>query len=758
MRWMLVLLLVAVVIVVAAILLGPGAGGPSDGDGEGERYGAAREESPSGDGGALLDQPGTGPDDRSAGGGVGGRSEEVADLPEGGAEGPTVPDAHGERGERAGEGGPRLAGNVPSAPPEVDEGDPSAVGGALESTVRVRVLREGVEEPLPGAMVVLIDARKRRHEVRADAAGEARFLDVVPGRAYIDAVLEGWVVRWIHEEAVPDAGGLSIDLRMQPAVPVRGFVRTAEDGQPVAGARVTAVAGGRVHESQGWRTSSRGVYSTVETDATGAFRFPALPPGEVCTLAVLACGYRYAARGILPTADGEEGEPIEILLEPGGRLLGRVTSPSGEPVAGAVVYVFPEGDANLARHPAVGRLGRRSVSLRGVSDDDGRFEVIGLAFEERFAATAMAEGYLRARNVDGIVVSSAAPEASIELRFGQAGGFRVRVLDVDGRPLGRGWVICVQSRRYSARVPIGPDGRAVLECVPPGDYQIRAESEGFRANRSTATVGAGETVEVEIRLEPQPPGIDVTGVAVDDEGNTIPDLRITGASPKATQTVRTTTDADGRFVLSGLQSGKVRIGASGKGYERTLVEVEAPAEAVRLVVPRITRVRGHVELAPGVAKPDFIALCWEPLDQARGGGRTSHPFLDGSFETSVTPETRFRLQVCGETFAPWTREIRVARGETLDLGTIRVVSGIDVAGVVLDPDGKPLAGVVLEVALNFIVWRTDTTDTEGRFRLAHLPTGSLAVKLRAEGYEVQVHDLEASASLGDVRLVLTQGD
>lgn len=124
----------------------------------------------------------------------------------------------------------------------------------------------------------------------------------------------------------------------------------------------------------------------------------------------------------------------------------------------------------------------------------------------------------------------------------------------------------------------------------------------------------------------------------------------------------------------------------------------------------------------------------------------------------MKPDIELRVRICADTFAPWTRDVRVPEGETLDLGTIPVNAGIAVAGVVLDPEGRPAAGVVLEVRLDFVVQRTATTDADGRFRLEHLPVGTHSVKLLVEGHAEQTRDVEATTSLQDVRLVLTRAE
>jgi protocatechuate 3,4-dioxygenase beta subunit len=70
----------------------------------------------------------------------------------------------------------------------------------------------------------------------------------------------------------------------------------------------------------------------------------------------------------------------------------------------------------------------------------------------------------------------------------------------------------------------------------------------------------------------------------------------------------------------------------------------------------------------------------------------------------------------------------------------------EVAGVVVDADGRPIEGV--EVAAYSWIPRppTTTTDGNGLFRLAKLPEdGEINIRLRKDGYETQYHDRPTGA-------------
>jgi len=226
------------------------------------------------------------------------------------------------------------------------------------ATVAVTVRTSVEREPVAGATVELRGLMTQSSIT--DASGVARFQGVAQGFYRVAASAEGFAQSQGGLRIGAVASTFESELLLRRGGPVSGVVRTTE-GKAVEGAQVLyASAGDRF-----MRADPR--YDAQTTDASGAFSFAALPSGT----------FRFTARHSI-YAPGESSpitlsstnapELVEITLEDGAALSGRVVGQDGTPAALAAVRVAAAGQ------------GRRWVRPRQVySDDDGRFEITGLS-------------------------------------------------------------------------------------------------------------------------------------------------------------------------------------------------------------------------------------------------------------------------------------------------------------------------------------------------------------------------------------------
>ena len=145
------------------------------------------------------------------------------------------------------------------------------------------------------------------------------------------------------------AGSVHVDFHLQPRQECRGYVRRADDLQPVTNFEAAVVPGtvsyvpaARLHPSH------QGAFTSFAS-REGTFTMPFSLDLGPNTVIVRAAGY---ATAFVPV-DLQEGAPnpdLDILLEPGGELHGWVRDPAGQFVAGARVFIGPLPDpANYER-------------------------------------------------------------------------------------------------------------------------------------------------------------------------------------------------------------------------------------------------------------------------------------------------------------------------------------------------------------------------------------------------------------------------
>jgi len=177
--------------------------------------------------------------------------------------------------------------------------------------------------------------------------------------------------------AIPDAPaapGLLADAPwLEGASAIEGRVVEAASGRPVAGAVVSAASAERGAETR--------------TGADGMFRIEALGPGIYAVHAESPAHLPAPPQPIYVDGSGGLAGAVEIALEPGLSIAGRVVGPGGSPVP-ARVRARP-----LAGDPAA-EAGERAV----LTDVDGRFVVAGLG-QGAYAleAAALDPGFAEAR-------------------------------------------------------------------------------------------------------------------------------------------------------------------------------------------------------------------------------------------------------------------------------------------------------------------------------------------------------------------------
>jgi uncharacterized GH25 family protein len=137
------------------------------------------------------------------------------------------------------------------------------------------------------------------------------------------------------------------------------------NGQPVAGARVEAIA---KREDPDFNHPTPPLRERVETDQAGRFNVH-VPPALDCGLMVWS-DQGAVARRVVP-AGGQI--PAEIALERGATIRGRLVDRSGKPVRGCAVYLQSDDDQTVRTELGIGR-DLLAVKTHRMTDAEGRFQ------------------------------------------------------------------------------------------------------------------------------------------------------------------------------------------------------------------------------------------------------------------------------------------------------------------------------------------------------------------------------------------------
>ncbi len=551
---------------------------------------------------------------------------------------------------------------------------------------------------------------------------------------------------------------------LHPAAVVEGNVKDAA-GAPVAGAAIEL----QVEEAGYGRIFlNADVGLATVSDASGHFRVERVPEDARGHLLVTKAGYAPFSternyRGMDPPIAAGTTD-VEVSLSPGATLVAQVTrGGKAAAVAGVPVLAWP----------TVGGMTvpRARTDARG----QARFPVEPGSYRVSATLRLDAPGILASEEVD----LRLGQEHVVSLEAGDPERTVSGTLTADGAPAARAMVVAqTAGERPSEVAATVTDGAGTFTLhVPPGKYMLAAQ--GFKAGRPQMY-----TMDVDVS------GGDVKGatLAVALDGIWRAQLLDEQQHPLQATVVRGSmeahTDAAGKFQLfSNTPRGPDNIAVVTDDGTRALgmmaqASDELPAS---LEVPLAGSLSGKVLDADGKPPVEPVSVGISVPVSSRPGvdGRPLRTWRGTGERWSVTPDAKgdFRFPVVP---IGWDVHLSVMGlsggveggtdvgvlqpGEARDVGTIRwqlprlnggdpqVAGNATVTGVVVDGEGKPVAGVSIRYGYSD---ERGTSDLKGRFVMKHLPESTdVPLQGRLNG-EQGAETTSWHVSTGDGPLTLT---
>lgn len=559
-------------------------------------------------------------------------------------------------------------------------------GGAVAGTVvdetgkpiaGARVLAIATREPFPVLDPrrdgVLTDSRGR-WSVPALAAGSYRFTATAAGRApgtTTPVSLDGTSER------------TGVDIELGPGGKVAGAVVDAT-GTPVIGADVRLVVRGALE----WRTSHQ-AYS----DDRGRFELAGLPRLEADVFAAHTSG----SSELTPVALDKSAEhTVDLRISITGVIAGVVVDSSGAEIAEAHVIAEPAWS---------GALGEREAwSARGVpmeiANGGGEFRFVGLP-----------EGDYRLR-----AARPGAPPSALWLPGGTrantgASGLRLTVPDsgaVKGKVAfadGAAPSIFTVAVGANAAVPVASSDGAFHIEAPGGTYNLTIAGPEFARAMVEARVAGGVTDLGTITVER---GRSLSGRVLDAAGAPVAEATVVAGAllsgdgsklyieDESINAKSTTTDDDGRFVLSGFGPHRITAvaGKDGVGRSTSISVPPGPASAdVDLLLSATGSLAGTMTL-DGKPLAEAVVIA-NPL-----GATASNFFVvtgaDGSYALdALTPGEYIVYPMLGgggprpKDMYVQAASIRAGQRTTVDVAATSGSAELEVSGVT--DEGGPVA-------------------------------------------------------------------
>jgi RNA polymerase sigma-70 factor (ECF subfamily) len=414
-----------------------------------------------------------------------------------------------------------------------------------------------------------------------------------------------------------------------------------------------------------------------------------------------------------PIDFGAPGDEIVITLPRERAVEGTLLGPDGRPVRGVAVTAIPRYEAIPAGE--VHDFDRGSHR----TDAEGRFRVGGLgagSVELRFDAPG------RYAPVDPVAATAGDTGIVVRLRDGVSPV--VRVLDADGRPLGKDGARVTASPRGSSRPPVSAStdeqGRARLEGLDPAlAYGLVVSPAGSRQDVLTLGIDPWSPRDDEVRL---PRAHRVAGFVRDAAGRPLPDVQVSLWGTENGGAIGAWTDADGAFRFERLREGVLEVSVeTGRHFAdpaNPRTRVRAGDENVVLAVDTGASLRVRVEGLTGPAAPGAMIRLTE-ADKPFDENRTRNAGPGGSvlfmrLRTDVEYALWLRM---GERCA-YVTGVRPRADEVV----LRLDVGAAVTGRVRAPSGlDPSLATVSVFGPGFRVY--GRVEKDGTYRVFPLPEG-----------------------------------
>jgi hypothetical protein len=540
------------------------------------------------------------------------------------------------------------------------------------------------------------------------------------------------------------------------------------------------------------------------TGASGTFELTAAPGKKVRVLAS-AAGLADAKSEPVQGEAGARVEGVEIRLDSGATIEGRVTEPGGAGVAGVAIRWHPPDGNPLAA--MFGALGGADDTPHATTEADGRYRIPGVV-PGKVVVDARRAGFLPAKHA-GLTAERGAT-LTVDVTLDRGAAIAGTVVDPAGRGVAGAQVRCSregdlgmaflgQEDRGGSGVA-DAEGRFRIEGLGAGKHAVRATAKGL-VQEATVEAVAGAAEAVVLRLVPEVSlsvlvtcgGRPVAGAHVElqREGELRPaeeagehiDVSFDVHEAMAAAENSGTTGADGRFVAKRVRSGTYTVTvepdedapAPANVLRTELKGVASNAGEVVVACPPGLEIRGTVLGADGrpAAKGTVTvsnSMDDEEPDGSEDGGEDSEDdedtqvwrefrIVDGAFIATGLRPGKYDLEI----EVPGSARKTLVADAGKPLAEVRLERGGTVKGRLLLGTGKasPWSSVTLvaedEDAAD--ADQDDFTDPRGRFSFGSVPAGkwkvigeATAAGRRWAGEVAVVVRAGETTDLGDLRL------
>jgi protocatechuate 3,4-dioxygenase beta subunit len=546
------------------------------------------------------------------------------------------------------------------------------------------------------------------------------------------------------------------------------------------------------------RFENEGLLAFAEVEADGRFEIAVPKDAEEAFLAVSG---RYAYSGATTVVDLAEEARATLAAELGAWITGSLRAPVGATAEEArQVGVEVELGPDITGGFEAMSMQQIAFTMETETSAEGTFEFRGVPCALVHGVSTKPETL--AAHVELGLETEPGEHLQLELELVRGGTIEGRVVDAAGKGLADADVAVFlpgtvgQAIDELRETETDESGAFVLANVTPGEVEVRAELDGYRAG--TQRIEGGLTDGLTVR------GIEL----VLDEGASITGfVRFADGAPASGASVRaaidfssigpmgfagidtrdggrTETAEDGSFTVSGLGDGTFQVvafleEAEDGGAPRWSARqggVKGDADPIELVLEREATVVGIVLDVAGEVVPEFTVhgtLKGSGAMMGIGAERRSWGASeegDGTFEANRLRRGAWELLVQADGYGKSALQtVEVPRGEDAPMLRFELQPAARIGGIVLGTTGEPVSGARVQLEQDLADRLSSSaagdapstmSDAEGRYLLDGLDPGPTSVYASHDGFAASAPvpvDAVSGEVVEDVTLTLRVG-
>lgn len=602
-----------------------------------------------------------------------------------------------------------------------------------------RVVRSGA-----GVEGVNVGAFSQDANANTVTASDGTFTltDLTPGQMMLSATKPDAFIQQIRPVTAP-ARDVVIELPAGGRITGRVVEKSNKRPVPAFQAGISTARGGG-----GMVIMTPPMLKPFTTD-DGSFTLENVPAGPT-QLVVSAPGYTMTNMPGLNVEEGKTLSDVEVLLDTGVKLTGRVTGPDGTPLSGVNVRLD-----QMAQGQRVMRIGPTDSNV--ATDPNGEYTLEALEEGEKTFVFSR-QGYLGEQRT----INLSGKEARLDVQLSSGVRLTGTVTTEAGVPVAEASVNAMSPSdpSFGRQARTDANGNFQMEGLAPGHYTLNASKAGMASGiLRDFDVAAGAPARIVMKSGGTIMG-HVTGLTERELQQTV--VMANGANGNASREV----DSSGNYRIEGAPTGTVRVSArTGQGFGGGMktspvksVEVD-PGSSVQVDIEfkSGTVVRGRVT-RNGQALANAIVM-FAPRNaqtQTQASGTTDS---NGAYEVNGLDDGSYNVQVVDlDRTAPFTGTYNVHGSSNYDID----IKASALRGRVTDSaTGQPISGATVDIRSGtageaMLSSRVAPTDAAGNFVIDNVPRGSYQAKAEKVGYGHEVRNVVVGdTASGDVAFKLS---